>query len=153
MQSMVIYMNDQHLQTLPQLQAFLDGTVALDFALAAEERYEFIARILRRFAYPHLKRAHKAVVLRFLERVTGYSRQQRTRLVKRGVERRPLLKRYCASRTSFATLYTPEDILSSPWHLLTLCTALYPAPPPRSSWSGPSHCMARCAMSGLAPSR
>ncbi len=39
---------------------------------------------LRRFGYGRLKRADKAMVLRFLERVSGYSRQQIARLVKRG---------------------------------------------------------------------
>jgi len=58
-----------------------------------------------------LKRADKGVVLRFLERVSGYSRQQLTRLVKRGGDRRPLTKRYRASRTSFARTYTSADVL------------------------------------------
>ena len=89
MRGMVIDMNDEQLHTLAQLQAFLDGTVAVDFAVAADERYDFIARTVRRFGYARLKRAEKAVVLRFLERVSGYSRQQLTRLVKRGCERRP----------------------------------------------------------------
>jgi transposase InsO family protein len=111
MQRMVIQMNDRQLQTLAQLQAFLDGTMAVDFAVAAEERYGFIGRTVRRFTYPRLKRAEKAVVLRFLERVSGYSRQQLTRLVKRGAERAPLLKRYRGSRTSFASLYTVADVL------------------------------------------
>ena len=79
MRSMVIEMNDKQLQTLAQIQAFLDGTVAVDFVVAAGERYDFIARTLQRFGYARLKRADKAVVLRFLERVSGYSRQQLTR--------------------------------------------------------------------------
>src|SRR5260370_29065423 len=57
------------------------------------------------------ERGEKGVVLRFLERVSGYSRQQLTRLVKRGAERRPLVKRYRASRTSFARTYTGADVL------------------------------------------
>ena len=65
MQSMVIHMNDQHLQTLAQLQAFLDGTAAVDFTLAPGERYGFIGRTVRCFTYRGLKRAQKAVVLRF----------------------------------------------------------------------------------------
>jgi transposase InsO family protein len=107
---MVIDMNDKQLATLAQLQAFLDGTTPVDFAVAAEERYDFIARILQRFGYRLLSRAGKGVVLRFLERVSGYSRQQLTRLVKRGAERRPLIKRYRASRTSFARTYTSADV-------------------------------------------
>ena len=60
MRGMVIDMNDEQLLTLAQLQAFLDGTVAVDFAVAAEERYGFIARTVRRFGYARLKRAEKA---------------------------------------------------------------------------------------------
>jgi len=108
---MVIDMDDKQLLTLAQLQAFLNGTVAVDFSVAAEERYEFIARTVRRFGYHRRKRAEKAVVLRFLERVSGYSRQQLTRLVKRGGERAPLIKRYRGSRTSFVRTYTSADVL------------------------------------------
>lgn len=111
LRSMVIDMNDEQLHTLAQMQAFLDGTVALEFSVATEERYAFIARTVRRFGYTGLKRTEKAVVLRFLERVSGYSRQQLTRLVKRGAERGPLIKRYRGSRTSFARTYTSADVL------------------------------------------
>jgi transposase InsO family protein len=112
MQRMVIQMNDQHLQTLAQLQAFLDGTMEVDFTLAPAERYGFIGRTVRRFTYRRLKRPEKAVVLRFLERVSGYSRQQLTRLVKRGAEPGPLRTRYRGSRTSFTTRYSAADVLA-----------------------------------------
>jgi len=111
MRSMVIDMNDEQLKTLADLQGFLEGTVRMDFAVAADERYAFIARTVKRFGYDRLKRSDKAIVLRFLERVSGYSRQQIARLVKRGSERRAMVKRYCGSRTSFARTYTGEDIL------------------------------------------
>lgn len=111
MRSMVIDMNDEQVHTLAQMRAFLDGTVAIDFAVAAQERYGFIARTVRRFGYPGLKRPEKAVVLRFLERVSGYSRQQVARLVKRGGEQGQLIKRYQGSRTSFARIYTNADVL------------------------------------------
>ena len=81
---MVIDMNDKQVATLTQVKAFLEGTTAVDFAVAAGERYDFITRTLQRFGYRRLRRADKGVVLRFLERVSGYSRQQLTRLVKRG---------------------------------------------------------------------
>lgn len=111
MQGMVIDMNDEQLLTLADLEAFLDGTVAMDFTVAADQRYEFIARTVRRFGYGRLKRRGKAVVLRFLERVSGYSRQQVSRLVKRSCERRQLAKRYQGSRTSFARVYTGADVV------------------------------------------
>ena len=111
MRSMVIDMNDEQLKTLADLQGFLEGTVMMDFAVAGDERYGFIARTVKRFGYGRLKRSDKAIVLRFLERVSGYSRQQIARLVKRGGEHRPLIKRYHGSRTSFARTYTEADIL------------------------------------------
>ena len=43
--------------------------------------------------------------------LSGYSRQQIARLVKRSGERSALVKRYCGSRTSFARIYTGGDIL------------------------------------------
>jgi transposase InsO family protein len=111
MRGMVIDMDDEQLRTLADLRGFLDGTVAMDFTVAEDERYEFIARTVRRFGYGRLKRADKAVVLRFLERVSGYSRQQIARLVKRGGERRQLAKRYGGSRTRFVRIYTDADLL------------------------------------------
>ena len=94
MRGMVIDMNDEQLRTLGDLQGFLSGTVAMEFAVAADERYDFIARTVKRFDYGRLKRADKAIVLRFLERVSGYSRQQIARLVKRGGERGKLCLLY-----------------------------------------------------------
>ena len=47
----MIDMNDEHLHTLAELQAFLDGTVAVRFAVTPEQRYDFIARTVRRFGY------------------------------------------------------------------------------------------------------
>ena len=87
MRGMVIDMNDAQLHTLDQLRAFLNGTAAVGFSVGANERYEFITRILRRFGYSRLRRADRGVVLRFLGRVSGYSRAQLTRLVRPPVRR------------------------------------------------------------------
>lgn len=111
MRRMVIDMKDEQLHTLAQLQAFVDGTVAVNFAVTGEERYGFIARTIRRVGYARLKRPDKGVVLRFLGRVSGYSRQQLTRLVQRVRSQAPLLKRYRASRTSFARTFSNADVL------------------------------------------
>jgi transposase InsO family protein len=74
MQGMVIQMNDEQFLTLAQLQAFLDGTLAVDFSVLPAERYNIIARTVHRFGCPRLRRAQKAVVLRFLERVSAVTR-------------------------------------------------------------------------------
>lgn len=110
MRGMVIDMNDAKLRTLDQVRAFLQGTVALEFSVLPEQRYEFIARTVRRFSYARLRRADKGVVLRFLMHVSGYSRQQLTRLVARAQGPVRLRKRYRASRTSFGRTYTEADV-------------------------------------------
>ena len=109
MPSMVINMNDNQLNSLADLSAFLLGTTTVEFALAAAERYAFIERTLRRFGYAGLRRTDKAVVLRFLERVSGYSRQQLTRLVQRTRNGAPLATRYRAPK-GFARTYTAADV-------------------------------------------
>ena len=106
---MVIDMNDEQLHTLADLQAFLTGTVTMDFTVTTDQRYEFIARTVRGFGYARLKRADKAVVLRFLERISSYLRQQITRLVKRGRERRQLVKRYHEITGSVLTFQHPKQ--------------------------------------------
>ena len=111
MRGMVIDMNDAQLHTLDQLRAFLKGTVAVGFSVGANERYEFISRILRRFGYARLRRADKSVLLRFLGRVSGYSRAQLTRLVQRGRKPVPLVKQYPAQRIGFTRTYTDADVL------------------------------------------
>ena len=107
---MVIDMNDAKLQTLDQLRAFLDGALTVEFSLAPEERYAFVGRTVRRFGYSRLKRPAKTLVLRFLKHVSGYSRQQLTRLVRRAGTRAPLVKRYRESRTSFTRTFTDADV-------------------------------------------
>ena len=53
-------MNDTHIKTLAQVQAFLEGTHAVAFSLQTKsERYEFIRRSLIRFHYHQLFRSDK----------------------------------------------------------------------------------------------
>jgi len=111
MRGMVIDMNDAQLHTLDQLRAFLNGTAAVGFSVRAKERYDFIARIVHRFGYARLRRADKGVVLRFLRRVSGYSRAQLTRLIERGRLPGALVKRYRAQRIGFTRTYTDADVL------------------------------------------
>ena len=80
---MVIEMKEAKLSTVAQLRAFLEGTSQVQFERtgAQAQRYVFIADVLGRFRYARLGRADKGVVLRYLERVSGYSRAQVRRLV------------------------------------------------------------------------
>ena len=113
-------MNETKLSTIAQLSAFLAATPQISFTgidgagSDVDERYAHISRVLKRFDYPHRKKADRGVILAYLERTSGYSRAQIKRLVSRWRENRlaakPLAKRYRAPTKPFARRYLPADI-------------------------------------------
>jgi transposase InsO family protein len=109
---MVIDMNEQELSTVAQLRAFLEGTEEVQFEPLGEDskRYAFIAEVVGRLCYSRLKRSDKGVVMRYLERTTGYSRQQLTRLLGRAVRGERLAKRYSAPKQGFPRKFTARDV-------------------------------------------
>ena len=119
---MVIDMNDKALTTVAQIRAFLDGTQEVKFEPIADEagRYPHIESVLKRLHYHRLKRPEKGLVMRYLERTSGYSRQQLTRLVKRVRRGEILAKRYARPREGFARKFTPIDVAllaqTDAWH-------------------------------------
>ena len=77
---MVTYMNDKKLQGLEDVRIFLAGTLDVEFSIQRKDaRYDWIEQTLRRFRYRALGRGDRSVILRYLERVSGYSRQTVTR--------------------------------------------------------------------------
>ncbi|MCU7880709.1 MAG: integrase, partial [Candidatus Thiodiazotropha sp. (ex Lucinoma aequizonata)] len=102
---MVTYMNDKKIQTLDEVRAFLDGTTDIEFK---DERYQWIRKTLVRFNYLCLSRGECGVVLRYLERVSGYSRQTVTRLVTHTV-RTGKIQRHQRTVMGFQLYYTTQD--------------------------------------------
>ncbi len=109
---MVIDMNEAQVRTLQQVRQVLAGTQVMEFQAAAgdEGRYAWIETVLKRFDYPRLVRADRGPVLAYLQRLSGYSRAQITRLVSRWDGGKPLVKNCGAPRCPFARLYTPADV-------------------------------------------
>ena len=104
-------MNEAKLTTLEQLRQFLAGTAAVVFKPGADDpRYAHIAEVPRRFQYAGLKRPEKGLVLRYLERTTGYSRQQLTRWVARFQALRQIKKRSRSPKVGFARIHTEADV-------------------------------------------
>ena len=110
--NMVIDMNESRLNSVAQLRAFLEGTLEVKFHPIHDdvERYGFITAVLGRFAYGRLIRADKGVLMRYLARVTEYSRAQLKRLVSRHLKGEPLAKRYRAPAEGFARKFTAADV-------------------------------------------
>lgn len=109
-------MNEERICTIEQIEQFLGASGPIEFSAAGNdsERYGHISRILKRFDYPRRSKRERGVLLRYLERTSGYSRAQVTRLVTRWQRNRlaevPLAKRYGRPAVPFARKYTPADI-------------------------------------------
>lgn len=101
-----------NLKSIEQIAAFLSGSQAIAFAVATtkDERYRFIEMLLKRFNYPRLKRRDKGILIQFLIKVSGYSRQQLTRMIKQFVKT-GRLERHQKTTNGFEKVYTSEDIL------------------------------------------
>ena len=103
-------MNDERLQTIEQVKQFLEGSEALEFGgVTIEERYHWIETVLVRFRYYWLKRAEKGVIRRYIEKVSGYSWAQVSRLIGE-YNRRGRLRKAQYKRHRFPGRYTPSDI-------------------------------------------
>ncbi|SJM92681.1 conserved hypothetical protein [Crenothrix polyspora] len=104
-------MNINDLKTIAQLEQFLTGTQSVAFVVASTKRdiYQDIQRTLAIFRYPALDKPSKGVVVRFLIKITGYSRQQVTRLVKQYRDTGKV-ERQQRTHQGFKSIYTAEDI-------------------------------------------
>jgi hypothetical protein len=109
---MVIDMNVSRLETIEQIQEFLNGTAEVAFSNPADEPTlrTFVATMLRRYRYFSLTKGPRGVLFAYMQRLTGYSRQHLSRLVAQYRETKSLKPRKRTSRTSFSRTYGPEDV-------------------------------------------
>ncbi|MFC1916782.1 integrase [Chloroflexota bacterium] len=107
---MRLIMNDGNLQTMEQVKQLLEGSKAVEFrGLTAKEKYYWIEEVLIRFKYHRLKRAEKGVIRRYIQKVTGYSRSQVSRLIVE-YKRTGRLKKTEYRRHRFPRKYTPSEV-------------------------------------------
>ena len=107
---MNIIMNIKQIKTLDQIEDFLISIGSAEISAASkDEAYQWIAHVLKHFRYRSLRRPDKALIQRFLMRVTGYSRQQLTRLIKRFYST-GILQRRQHTTNGFQGIYTATDI-------------------------------------------
>jgi len=99
------------LKTIAQLESFLSGTQAVAFVVANDKdaRYRWIQGELVRFQYLSCSRSDKGVITRYLIKVSGYSRQQLTRLIAQ-YRRTGCLQRRQRTASGFQTKYKKTDI-------------------------------------------
>jgi len=104
-------MNDGNVQTIEQVRQFMGGSEALEFrALSVGEKYKWIEEVLIRFRYHRLKRVEKGVIRQYIERITGYSRSQVSRLITE-YKQRGRIKQAPYRRHRFPRKYTPAEVM------------------------------------------
>ena len=104
-------MNLDNLTSIDQLAEFLSGTQTVAFSVLSSPgaRYEWVQRTLIRFRYLTLSRPHQGVVIRVLLKVSGYSRQQITRLIAQ-YRTTGTVRRRQRTVAGFTPKYSPADI-------------------------------------------
>jgi transposase InsO family protein len=105
-------MKIENLDTIEALEAFLLGNQLVAFSVLGNktERYSFIRKTLVKFDYITLPRKDKGIVIRYLIKMTEYSRQQLTRLIKQYAKTGKINWTPCRSN-GFTKKYTDNDIV------------------------------------------
>ena len=106
----MITMNDETLNSPSAIKPFLAGSSNLKFTMAKEQRYRWLSGKLKQTGYFSLSKKDKSVIREYLQRCSGYSRSQLTRLIKQYKTNRWLGKQ-ATVKHSFPVTYTREDIL------------------------------------------
>ncbi len=118
---------DTHLKTLAEVRDFLAGSGGFEFAQTGrEDAYAWVETTLRQLGYLRLGKADKGTVKAYVEKVTGFSRAQVTRLIsqyrrsgrihdRRGPPAKPFQRRYGREDVAaLAEIDTLHGTLSGP---------------------------------------
>jgi transposase InsO family protein len=96
--------------SLEQIRAFLDASEEVRFeGKNREEVYNWVNQVLRVQDFDGLKRSGRGVVRRYVEKMTGLSRAQTTRLITMYLEGE-VVKPKAYRRNRFRQRYTREDV-------------------------------------------
>jgi len=102
---------DARVMSIGELKAFLASSDVFTFkGSSREETYAWIEHTLRSYKYRSRPRLEKGVLRRYMQKITGISRSQLTRLITQ-FRRSGYVRVWPYKRHSFPTKYTREDQL------------------------------------------
>lgn len=108
---MNITMIDSRLTHCTQLETFITATDLVSFTpsnASKRQTYQWIKDVLTRFNFRRLKKGNRGMVRHYIQKITGYSVSQLTRLIRLYLSGRLLVSLY--QRNSFPVRYSPTDI-------------------------------------------
>ena len=103
-------MNDSPLKTIEELKRFLKSSTLLAFkGQKRKEIYEWVEDTIIKFDYHALLKKDKRIVKQYLEKITGYSRAQVTRLIAKQRKTGRVTVTEC-NHHIFPKIYSDQDI-------------------------------------------
>ncbi len=106
---MNIIMIDTGLNDFNALGKFLNGVPDIKFSgTPKREKYEWVKEVLNRFNFRHLRKGKRGEVREYIQKITGYSDAQLSRLIAKYLRGKLHFVEY--KRHSFPTRYSPADI-------------------------------------------
>lgn len=104
-------LHSQRLQSLEEVRNFLAGALPLDFkVLSRKDAYHWIETSLCQLGYLRLGKTDKGIVKEYLEKVSGFSHAQMTRLIAQYRRTGQVRDRRGQPSNAFLRFYLPEDI-------------------------------------------
>lgn len=121
---MIVNLDTRRLRTLGDIRAFLGGSTQFDLSISDRTAaYRWIEDTLKQLRYGALGKADKGTVRTYLEKVTGFSRAQVTRLIGQFLHSGKVRDRRGPPARPFLQRYTPADV-----KLLAATDALHDQP-------------------------
>jgi transposase InsO family protein len=110
---MEIIMSTEQLNSINDLERFVDGSQRAAFTVLGnkQEKYKWVQSNLLKFNYFVLGKNDKGIVVKFIQKITGYSRQQVTRLITRFKKTGKIFHDH-KLLNGFEIKYTKEDALA-----------------------------------------
>lgn len=106
---MNVIMIDTRLTEFTAIGKFLNGVPDITFSgTSKKEKYEWVKEVLNRFNFRHLKKGERGMVREYIQKVTGYSNAQMSRLISKYLSGKLYFVDY--QRHSFPMKYSPADI-------------------------------------------
>ena len=108
---MILKMHSHRLQTVEEIRPFLSGATSFDFEpQSRDDTCQWVRDSLRQLRYPSLGKADRGAVKACLEKVTGLSRAQVTRLIRQHRDTGRIRDRRGRPANAFSRRYTEADV-------------------------------------------
>lgn len=112
---MKIIMNDENIVSITQLKSFLKEVAVVNFSINnignknKQEMYDWVVTVIQKFRYFSLKKKEKILVLDYIGKITGRSRPQIKKLIKKK-KKFGKIKLSLVKKNTWPVLYNTSDI-------------------------------------------